>query len=103
MTVYLVIKARITDPAGFAPYAQGAAALVRRHGGRYRVLGGRQELLEGGDDQARMVVSEWPDRDAALAFWRSPDYAARTALRAGTGEFEVRLVDGVEPVNEDSP
>ena len=53
--------------------------------------------------RARMVVSEWPDRDAALAFWRSPDYAALKALRAGTGEFEVRLVDGVEPVNEDSP
>ena len=50
-----------------------------------------------------MVVSEWPDRDAALAFWRSPDYAVLKALRAGTGEFEVRLVDGVEPVNEDSP
>lgn len=97
MPAYLVIKARIVDPAGFAAYAAAAAALVQRHGGRYRVMGGRQELLEGEGADARVVVSEWPDRDAALGFWRSPDYLALKALRAGTGEFEVRLVDGVEP------
>ena len=101
MPAYLIIKARITDPAGFAPYARQAAALVQRHGGRYRVMGGHQELLEGGDIDARVVVSEWPDRAAALAFWQSPEYATVKALRAGTGDFEVRLVDGAEPVKED--
>ncbi|MCW5580183.1 MAG: DUF1330 domain-containing protein [Luteimonas sp.] len=101
MPAYLVIRARVTDAAGFAPYARQAAELVQRMGGRYRVVGGRQDLLEGEGADVRMVVSEWPDRNGALAFWNSAEYAALKALRAGTGEFEVRLVDGVEPVKED--
>ena len=101
MPAYLIIKARISDPAGFAAYARQVPALVWQCGGRYRVMGGEQQLLEGGGEGERMVVSEWPDRAAALAFWRSPQYVALKALRAGTGEFEVRLVEGVEPANED--
>lgn len=100
MPAYLIIKARITDTATFAAYARQAADLVGRHGGRYRVKGGGQELLEGAGADARMVVSEWSDRAAALAFWHSPEYAAVKALRAGTGDFEVRLVEGVDPVDK---
>lgn len=94
MPVYLVIKARITDPVAFAPYAQQSAPLLERFGGRYVVRGGPQELLEGEPDGMRVVVSRFADRAAALAFWNSPEYTACKALRAGTGEFEVHLVEG---------
>lgn len=94
---YLIIEARITDPKNFADYAGAAAALVARSGGRYIVMRGEQEWLEGdGDAAARTVVSEWPDRASALAFWNSDEYATIKPLRAGTGTFRVRLVDAAE-------
>lgn len=96
MSVYLIIQAHVTDAQKFGPYARQAPALMERHGGRYRVLGGRQELLEGEDGGARVVVSEWPSREAVMAFWNSPEYAALKRLRKGTGTFEVRLVEGVQ-------
>lgn len=98
MTVaYLIIEARITDPKKFADYASAASALVARMGGRYVVMRGEQEWLEGPSDAARTVVSEWPDRAAALAFWHCDEYARIKPLRAGTGDFRVRLVDATVP------
>jgi uncharacterized protein (DUF1330 family) len=40
-----------------------------------------------------MVISEWPDKAAALAFWNSPDYAAARKLREGTAEVQVLLIE----------
>lgn len=94
MPAYLVIKAKVTDPVRFAPYAQQSAPLLERFGGSYVVRGGGQQQLEGLDDGMRVVVSRFPDRDAALAFWNSPEYTACKALREGTGVFEVHLVEG---------
>lgn len=92
---YLIIEARIRDPDGFAAYARAVPELMTRHGGQYVVMRGQQQWLEGGDDASRTVVSLWPDRDAALAFWHSADYARLKQLRAATGDFRVRLVDAV--------
>ena len=95
MSVYMVVKARITDPLRFAAYGQAVPPLVARHGGRYLVLGGPTLVLEGESPEVKTVVSEWPSREAALAFWHSPEYRAACELRAGTGEFSVVLVDGL--------
>lgn len=99
---YLLIEARITDPKKFADYASAAGALVARLGGSYVVMRGEQEWLEGPTDSARTVVSKWPDRAAALAFWNSDEYAEIKPLRDGTGDFRVRLVDAATPADTDT-
>lgn len=96
MPAYLVIDAHVTDPQRFAAYARATPSVVARYGGRYLVMGGAQSSLEGSHAPARTVVSCWPDRAAALAFWHSPEYAAIKPLRAGTGTFRVLLADGVD-------
>ncbi|MBK9953740.1 MAG: DUF1330 domain-containing protein [Rhodocyclaceae bacterium] len=96
MPAYLLIQARLTDPVRFRDYAQRAAALVARFGGRYRVLGGQPLQLEGAESDLSTVISEWPDRATALRFWNSPEYAEIKTLRIGTGTFDVKLLDGLE-------
>ena len=96
MPAYLIIEAHITDPQGFAAYARATPAVVARHGGHYLVMGGEQQSLEGEHAPVRTVISHWPDREAALAFWHSADYAAIKPLRADTGSFRVLLADGVQ-------
>jgi uncharacterized protein (DUF1330 family) len=44
------------------------------------------------------VVHVWPDAEAARRFWHSPEYTALRALRAGTGEFRIQLIDGMPEV-----
>jgi uncharacterized protein (DUF1330 family) len=40
------------------------------------------------------VISEWPDKDAALAFWNSAEYAEVKKLRDGIADCQVLLVEG---------
>ena len=40
-----------------------------------------------------MVISEWPDKDAAKAFWTSPEYAEAKKLRADIAECQVLLIE----------
>lgn len=95
MSAFMLVTARISDPQAFRAYAQEAARLVVAFGGRYRVVGSVAEALEGNASEGKMVISEWPSMDAAQRFWNSPEYMQAKQLRAGTGSFDVVLVDGL--------
>lgn len=95
MKAYLIITAVIHDREAFiGGYGAAAAKLVAAMGGRYRFRGPGAHALEGGPDGCSVVISEWPDRAAALAFWNGPEYAAIRPLRAGIADCNVLLVEG---------
>lgn len=93
---YMIVLGAFTDFDRFmATYQVAVAPLIERFGGEYLLVGGDLKLLEGDfAEHGGAVVSKWPDRAAALAFWTSPDYAEVKKLREGTGTFQVVLVDG---------
>jgi len=93
MPAYIVVEAILTDPAAFAPYTKVVPALVAKYGGEYLALGGDVEPLEGD------WVHRWPSMEVARKFWYSEEYTAAKQLRAGTGEFRVMLVDGINKEN----
>jgi uncharacterized protein (DUF1330 family) len=95
MAAYLIITAQVHDREAFLRgYAPAAAALVERFGGRYVLRAPGAQLLEGSaGDGASVVISEWSDRAAALAFWTSPAYAEAKRLREGLADVNVLLVD----------
>ncbi len=95
MPAYLIITAHLKDRQAFmSGYAKTTAALVERFGGRYVLRAPGAALLEGAwGEGASVVISEWPDRAAAEAFWNSPEYRAAKALREGLAECQVLLVE----------
>ncbi len=95
MPAYMVVTARIADREAFVSgYGTAAAALVERFGGRYLLRAPGVELLEGGfGEGASMVISEWPDKDAARRFWNSPEYAEAKKLREGIADCQVLLIE----------
>ena len=95
MPAYMIVTARIRDRAAFlSHYAPRAAELVERFGGRYVIRAPGGTVLEGGGENgASVVISEWPDRAAALAFWNSPAYAEAKRLREGLADCQVLLVE----------
>lgn len=95
MSAYLIIQATVTDWAKFKGYTQIVPDLVRQFGGEYVVMDGAPELLEGDKSPASVVVSKWPSKAAAKAFWGSPEYQQAIPLREGAGEFHIMLVDAL--------
>lgn len=95
MAAYMIVTADIEDRERFRnEYGKAAGALVARFGGRYILMGPGAQLLEGAfGDGASMVISEWPDKESALRFWNSPEYAEAKKLRDGLAECQVLLIE----------
>jgi len=95
MAAFMVITAQIHDRAKFiGGYAAVAAELTARFGGEYVVRAPGLSVLEGEHPGGSLVVSKWPDKAAALAFWNSPEYAEARKLRQGVADCQVLLVQG---------
>lgn len=95
MPAYMVVTASVRDRDRFiAEYGRPAAELIARFGGRYLVRAPGAELLEGDrGDGASMVISEWPSKQAARAFWDSPEYQELKKRRDGLADVQVLLIE----------
>ena len=95
MPAYMIVVAKIADRDAFINgYGAAAGKLVEAFGGKYVLRGPGAELLEGAfGDGASVVISEWPDKDAARAFWHSPEYAEVKKLRLGLADVQVLLIE----------
>jgi uncharacterized protein (DUF1330 family) len=85
----------ISDPQKLAAYAKLAPPAVAPFGGRYLVRGTAAAAFEAGQKE-RVVISEFPSVDKAIAAYQSAAY--QEALKAlGDGAVrDIRIVEGVE-------
>ena len=95
MAAYMIIFAKVTDREKFmSGYAPTAAKLVEQFGGKYVLRAPGAKILEGDvEDGSSVVISEWPDEAAAMAFWNSPEYSEAKKLREGAAIVRVALVE----------
>ena len=93
---YWVVSYRsISDPQKLAAYAKLAPAATAPFGARYLARGTAAAAFEAGVKE-RIVITEFPSVQQAIAAYESPAYQA--ALRAlGDGAVrDVRIVEGLE-------
>lgn len=93
MPAYIVATVTIQDPETFARYGQAISGLSEAFGGERLVGGPVAEILEGeGRTGERVVVTRFPDPDAARAYIASERYQAARALREGAAQVVMRLL-----------
>jgi uncharacterized protein (DUF1330 family) len=95
MAAYLISDVTAKDPQAFETYRTRAAASIQHHGGRYLVRGGAITPLEGDWTPRTIIVVEFPDRQRAETWYRSPEYAEALAVRDVALNRNLILVDGV--------
>lgn len=96
MTAFLIATMDVTDPATYEGYKAAVPALIEKHGGRYVVRGGTREDVEAGWPAGRIVVLDFPDWESANAFVDDPAYDPVKAIRHGSAESHIWLVEGAE-------
>lgn len=92
---YWVAFGDVTDAEGYTAYVAANAVPFAKFGARFLVRGGQAERPEGAP-RSRVVVIEFPSYAAALACYRSPEYAAAMALRAGKALLDLAIVEGYD-------
>lgn len=92
---YWVAFADVSDPEGYKAYIAENAKAFRKYGARFLTRGGKAETPEG-KPRSRVVVIEFPSYDAALACYRSPEYAKAMALRQGRSVMDLAITEGYE-------
>jgi uncharacterized protein (DUF1330 family) len=93
---YLLVQVDVTDVERYQEYGKHSPAIVAKFGGRYLARAGRTVTLEGTPAKSRVVVIEFPSLARARAFYDSPEYVAARKLRAGAGDAQFVVVEGVE-------
>ena len=96
MPAYIIANLEVTDREGFARYAAGAPAAVAAYGGAYLARGGTAELLEGELELGRIVVLRFPSTEAAMAWYRSPEYEPLRAARLRAARGPLLITAGVD-------
>lgn len=92
---FLFHNRRVRDADSLARYKDEVAPLVEAHGGRYRVIGGEPEVLEGQWQPAFLVLIEFPDMEHARAWYDSTDYEPLKAQRLAAVDSEGILISGL--------
>jgi len=92
---YWLAQIEVTDPEGYKGYVAANQIAFHKYGARYVIRAGRNEAVEGAW-RSRLVVIEFPDYDAALACYRSPEYQHAITLRQGHAVADIAIVEGYE-------
>jgi uncharacterized protein (DUF1330 family) len=95
MPAYIISDVTVKDRAAFEEYRTRAAPTIAHYGGRYLVRGGEVEALEGTWSPRMFIVAEFPDRETARRWYRSPEYAQALAFRDIGLTRNLILVEGV--------
>ena len=90
---YWIAHVTVDDAEGYDAYRRANAVPFARHGARFLVRGGAQEVVEGAA-RPRSVVIEFPTLAAARACWDDPDYIVTRALRGPVLQADVVIVAG---------
>lgn len=85
-----------TDSEKMAKYREGVFETVERYEGRYLVLGGKCEVVEGDWSPTVPVIIEFPSMEHARRWYNSPEYRPLLQLRLEGTRGNAVFIDAKE-------
>jgi len=99
MSAFILADVAVSDMQAYrdSGYLEATPKIAAKYGGVYRARGGRQELVEGDWEPARMIIIEFPDMEKLMAFVDCEEYAPWRAVRQNLATSKIVAIDGVAP------
>ena len=94
MKAFVVAVETPKDATMFSEYRPAVHATLVAFGGKFIVRGGNLESLEGEWPHTRLVIIEFPSREAAEGWYRSPEYQKIIGLRLNSTVGNLVIVEG---------
>ncbi len=92
---WITFYREISDPDKLAAYAKLAPAATAPFGARYLARGNPQAIFEAGQKE-RVVVTEFPSLEKAVAAHDCPAYQDAVRVLGGGAVRDVRIIEGQE-------
>lgn len=81
--VYVILeKSAISDPAGLRDYASKEDVLIKKHGGKFFIQGGKPVALDEGSPPLRFTMIEFGTMEQVKAWQNEPEQGELRAMRA---------------------
>jgi uncharacterized protein (DUF1330 family) len=93
---YWIASVDILDMEGMQGYRVANQKVLARHGAKFLVAGGKQDIKEG-EVRSRQTVVEFESYEAALAAFDDPDYQEAAKLRRAAATGALVIVEGFAP------
>ena len=94
-TYCLFDNVEVLDPEKLEEYARRVAPIVAQYGGRYVVLGGQVDLVEGDWQPTHPVMLEFPSLEQAHRWYSSDEYRDLKALRLSAVRSNAVFIEGL--------
>ncbi len=96
MAAYIIARYNVTNPEGFAAYQPAVMPTFAPHDVETLVVDLDSEALEGSPPSVT-VVMKFPSKEAAKAWYNSPEYQAIKHHRTDNSEGDMIVVEGFVP------
>jgi uncharacterized protein (DUF1330 family) len=94
VAAYVIVQAEVTDWEKFKEYLKETPRVIAQYGGKYIARGGEMVLLEGIDQNIRVVVIEFPSLQRAKEWYHSEEYQHIKSLRKDAATGLLIALDG---------
>lgn len=101
MPAYIVTQVKVHDPDTYRKYAALTPATLKRYGAKFLTRGGEVSTLEGEPFTDRLLILEFPDKEAIEAWYKDPEYVAAMKLRHAASTARILIQEGVP--NSENP
>ena len=95
MSLYMIIDIEVKDNQLYEQYTQRAMPIVKKHGGRYLVRGGKVTSVSGGWNPKRVVVIEFLSHEAIKQCFSSQEYKEIASSRINSITSRTIVVEGI--------
>ncbi len=85
----------VHDPEKLEEYKSKVLPVVEKYHGKYVVLGGKTEVVEGRWQPVHLVMIEFPDVELARQWYYSEEYRELKALRLSAVVSNGAIVEGL--------
>jgi len=94
MSAYAVVMVRVDDPETYREYTSRTPSIVEKYGGKFLVRGGKVDTIEGEQFNDRLVVLEFPSKQAIHDMFSDAEYIEAAKYRKISSEARILAIDG---------
>ena len=94
MSGYLIAQVNIINEEPYREYIKQTSPIVKKHGGKFLVRGGKFKNVVGKWDYARTIVIKFPSYKTALNWYNSDEYKPVKKIREDNSEGNIIIIEG---------